>query len=225
MPKQYTIGTRQFSTQKQLRAYIHDLIARYRNDEPLAASDHQFVLDLLALHQECDVKVGCGISHFVIRTNFNHGGRTQGFWIVRLDGSETDFSWVKCLTPATHAQDVRKAFRDSIGHQILEFKQKTLEAGVARCPFTGIELSLSNSHADHIFPDTFMSLLNDFLCVSGLEYDDVAIEKTKDGDVYKRLVDRDLESKWLTFHKNNAKLRLLSRTGNLSHAKKHTDLA
>lgn len=219
MPRAYSIGGLRFVSQTEVKEFIRGLVGRNLDDVPLRGGDHRFVLDLLGLHQERDAKVGCGVAHVSVRTNFNHGGRTRGFWITRLDGTETDFSWVKCLSPPSHAQDVRKAFRDAIGDQMLEFKRAALSAGPVSCPCTGEPLGLASCHVDHVAPDTFLVLLGHFLAAEGIGYGQVRVRPTSDGDVYNYLDDAGLADRWLKFHRERAKLRLLSRTGNLSHAK------
>jgi hypothetical protein len=219
MPKSYTIGTTHFPTKTALTAHIQALVARYQDGQTIAGADEDFVRALLHTHPNHAAKVGSGISRLTVRTVTNHGHRTRCFWIDRTDGTRTDFSWHACLTPPSPAQDARRAFRDALGPQLADFKARRLAAGPVTCPHTGAALTLSNAHADHVAPNTFKALLDRFLDIEGLSDHEVAVEPTTDGTVTNRLQDKDLESRWLTYHYKYAKLELLSRIANLSHAK------
>src|SRR5207247_325445 len=77
------------------------------------AADQEFLLDLLAMHPESGEKIGEGVDHFEVRKN----GSTVGFWIVRSDGSDVDFSFYKCLRAPSHEEEVRGAMRAAVVEQ------------------------------------------------------------------------------------------------------------
>ncbi|MGW6791885.1 DCL family protein [Streptomyces chartreusis] len=53
--------------------------------------DDAFLRALLALHSEAEEKIGPGVDHFQVRKHPDWD--TYGFWVVRTDGTEDDFSY------------------------------------------------------------------------------------------------------------------------------------
>jgi len=77
----------------------------------ISEEDTTFLLKLIEGHPDYDSKVGCGIEGFCIkRTYWNN----NCFFIKRLDGTETDFSYSVCLKPRSHIQKVKAACRTAI---------------------------------------------------------------------------------------------------------------
>ena len=109
------------------------------------AGDQEFLLDLLALHPEADQKVGVGVDHFDVRQN----GTTVGFWVVRSDQTETDFSFISCLRAPTHEEQVRAAMREAVRDQKFFFRDAEFSAGAVHCPVTGEALTPETSHVHH----------------------------------------------------------------------------
>jgi len=78
--------------------------------------DKQFLFELIKNHPEFELKEGKGISYFFIKkTQWNN----NGFWIKRIDGSETDFSYNQCLLPRTRLQEVKTACRSAIAEDMM----------------------------------------------------------------------------------------------------------
>ncbi|MFI5476653.1 DCL family protein [Streptomyces cacaoi] len=77
--------------------------------------DDAFLRHLLECHPEYDLKRGDGIAHFRVIAHTDHGRRSVGLALVRLDGEVADFSWNACLTPLkpAHSGTCRVAARDS----------------------------------------------------------------------------------------------------------------
>jgi len=59
----------------------------------VATDDTEFMRKVFSHHYEWIDKQGCGVHHLEVRNN----GTTRGFWIVRIDGSAIDISWVVAL--------------------------------------------------------------------------------------------------------------------------------
>lgn len=63
--------------------------------------DHEDLCALLERYDEVistgPSKIGCGIDHFETRENNSHGGVTVGFWVIRKDGTDTDFSFIDAV--------------------------------------------------------------------------------------------------------------------------------
>jgi len=91
--KPVTIGSKQFETQKAATSYVRELLNSQPLKQPIPESHHSFLCDLLALHPRAKEKFGDGIRHFSVERAL-HG--TRCFYLTRVDGSRTDFSFYKC---------------------------------------------------------------------------------------------------------------------------------
>ncbi len=89
-----TIGEETFHTRRAAELFIQ----RLRNCQPLktpiAEPQHSFLCALVARHPDAPAKAGAGILHFTVELAM-HG--TRCFYLTRVDGSKTDFSYFKCL--------------------------------------------------------------------------------------------------------------------------------
>jgi len=176
--------------------------------------DCEFLASLIERHPDAEDKIGCGILCFEVRRN---RGGTRGFWIVRRDGSETDFSFGTCVSAPSHEQNVRDAFRTAIKPQIAEARQRGFANGfVIPCPITSQSITRKTCQVDHADP-TFLELVDQFAASEG-GYSAISIV-SRDGDIG-GLLDPAVEGRWQRFHAQCAKLRVVSKRANLSLLRK-----
>jgi hypothetical protein len=205
MKKSYCLAGRDYPTKAAVTAQCRSML----DGGPV---DEVFLLDLLAMHPEYEQKVGVGVARFFVNPD-GFGGRC--FWLERLDGSKTDWSFRSCLTPPTHEQEVRSALRRLVMYQVLEFRDLAIETD-ARCAITGIQVTRHSAHVDHRPPKTFLSLVESFLAEVGLTYENISVQPTKDGSTTTELCDVELARRWQNFHAQHAVLQLTSARANLS---------
>lgn len=175
-------------------------------------NDLEFLLSVFEGHQEWEGKQGCGIKGvFVDKTDF--GGRC--FWLDRFDGTITDISYIKSITPPTKLADINKACRTAIQPIIKEFRNKNVTFGETRCPFTNEILTYSNTHIDH-YDLMFYELFK--LWIDKYNIDEIynVVNKSTDGDVNTRFTDYAIEQDFIKFHNANTHLRAVSKKANLS---------
>jgi uncharacterized protein DUF3223 len=111
MPKKIIIiGERVYPSKTEALAAVREVRDRVRDTGSVSEADDEFIRDLLALHPRASENVGVGVDHFEVRDNIG----TEGFWIIRSDGSATEFSFMKCLNGATHESLVRSAMRGAV---------------------------------------------------------------------------------------------------------------
>ena len=94
MAKSHTIGPHIFDTQAAAVAFIQEVLYRHPLLEPITGNDHAFLLELLKKHPRATEKAGAGLKHFTVE---NAKGGTRCFYVTRVDGSRSDFSFMKCL--------------------------------------------------------------------------------------------------------------------------------
>jgi hypothetical protein len=207
----YLIGTREYKTKTAAQEAIREVLYRYEPGEVVTLPDDQeFLADLILNHPNPGSKIGVGIDRFEVRDNWG----THGFWIIRTDGTETDFSFVKCLHAPTRQQTVRVALRRAVMDLMIQFREAALRDGPAVCPITGDPIDDFNAHVDHYDP-TFYELADAYVAERG-GYDAFRVLDTADGVFGRRLADSLAEAAWQTYHETHANLRLVSKKANLS---------
>lgn len=70
--------------------------------------DHNDLVALLTVYDDWvqksgNGKIGSGIAYFEKRVDFDHPGRTNCFFVVRLDGSSEDFSYLRAIDCAAES--------------------------------------------------------------------------------------------------------------------------
>lgn len=215
----YTFDGHVFRTQTEAKAAIQFLLHSQPLGKPLAPAHLQFMFAVLENHPSADIKIGCGVANMEVRPNARFPNNRY-FWIIRHDGTGTDFSFTQCLKPATHAQKVRGAFREAISDQLAEFKRQEFpkhqdSTGRITCPILKILVAWEDVHVDHQRPTTLVALIDAFLAAKQLRPDDIAVIGSADGMLGNRLKDATLAQEWAAYHRDHAKLRMVSKQANL----------
>jgi hypothetical protein len=172
--------------------------------------------DLLFQHPEAELKIGAGIQRFEIRRNPVFATQNT-FYVIRSDGSETDFSFRTCLLGKKRSKysDFCSAARNAIRDQIVVFKtSQFIGINNPRCGLTGVELEFHQCHVDHVI--TFDSLLKDFIQKYNIDVDSVIDDKPHDGEIFPIFTDDDIRRQWIEFHRKHAVLRLTTPEANLA---------
>jgi len=213
-----TIGEYNFDTKKDAKAAVKKILNGHRLGDALTGDEDTFIRDLIALHPATEDKIGCGIDHIEIRPDPDYG-TTQCFHVIRTDYSSTDVSYQKCIDGEKFRQLLRPALRNAIQHQIQHFKQVQFAVGPQRCPYTNKLLTLATCHVDHLPPMTFETLVTEWLKLNGLREADIQITGRKDNSSTRFMTDDKQIESWAAYHRQYARLRILSPRGNLSNSK------
>lgn len=210
------IGDKSFKSKADAKNYIRGIIGKYRNDEPVSlADDDRFLRDLIAGHPHADEKIGCGIERFTVRADVVWRS-SRHFVIIRTDGTETDFSFHTCLDGESIQATVRGAMRHAVRGQVLAFKHEVISGPCPSCPISGVALTADNSHVDHEYPATFSALADQWRTEQMLEWKMIVIGPSKDNQLVREMADPGQIESWKGFHRDNARLRLLSAAANLA---------
>lgn len=218
----YIVNDIGFKTKDEVVKHVQSILYKYGEGDFLGKKDFDFIYDLLNEgHHDPDKKIGCGIAGFFVNSNdYNK----RGFFIKRLDGSETDFSYVKCIYKKNDFQDIKSACRMAIREDIIKFKQNFFtdnqdNIGFVVCPFTKEKISIDNCHVDHIPPNTFNKIFLDWIKSENIEPKSVNLEGYGDGEMTKKFIDKTVEKSFIEFHRERMNLRVTSPLGNLSGSK------
>lgn len=211
----YTIAGRAFDTQKDLAAYVSALLRRYRPPVRLSGDDGAFMADLALRHPSAEIKIGCGCAAIWVRRN---GAFGTGFYIERTDGTFVDFSYKQCIRPFTHASKAKFAFRRAIDDQVIAVKRAAFGAADAiRCAETGEPITWETAHVDHEPPLTFAVLLAEYTRLRAIDLNTIELYEPKGG--IGKLLPPYMEADWAEWHRQHARLRVISAEANLRLAR------
>lgn len=147
MAKPVEIGIRSFRTQKNALDHYKSLLNRYQDGQRI--SDPVDHADLVALIERYDPILdevgepakGCGqIGHFERRLNTGTGWSNSGFWVVRQDGSATDFSYIWAVKglPGDRSKDFYSACREAVALDLVLAKKRAFVTGTCKLIHPGI---------------------------------------------------------------------------------------
>lgn len=217
----YVIDGLEFRTKQAAVEHVRAILYGHEFEQPIVGPAFSFLMDLLGRHKSAGQKAGCGVAVIFTRANPLFPNN-RGFWLRRTDGTETDFSFWECLSPSSRDDCVRQAARLEIADQVIRFRDTVFARsdGKITCELTGERIGVGESHVDHVPPDTFAAIWERFLDEHGLISDDIDLTESRDGDIGQRIADPELAAAWQQFHWDSATLRVVSRWGNLSVAKR-----
>lgn len=204
-------GGMTFQNKEKLKNYIKFVLNNQDINKLLEGKWLLVVDDVLRGHQEYKQKVGNG-SYQIGVTTCPVNPRNRHFFILREDGSSTDFSYIKALTTPSHATEVKKALREVIREQTIAYKDNYFkENAIGKyciCPETGLKITKKTSHLDH-YPVQFDEIVSAWLENNKLKIKDVLLEPSRDNDVMNYLVDKDLAKNFYDYHLEVAEYRVV----------------
>lgn len=212
------IGGVHFATKEALKREIRRRIASYEDQEPFVSDDVLFFSDVLAMHPQAALKRGAGIAGFFVAQNPVYP-QTRTLYLLRVDGSSTDWSWTECLRPTLHKQKLRHALRALIEPDTMGFKRAFFQehGDVVLCPLAHIPMIFDTAHVDHIPPDTFETLVAAFFNAYHVDERSILFDSEGRDHFYQdTLVDTDLAQHWVRYHREHAHLRVISGFANTS---------
>jgi hypothetical protein len=221
MPRQpIQINDREFRTQAEAIEFFKEMLNRHRNGQDVTGDDYDMLLALLERHPEALTKIGCGVQRlYKDRTDMP----TSCFWIERVDGSKTDFSYRTAISARGKSldQEFLQACREAVHEDMrltkqLFFEKFGNEDGKVPCDITGEYVALYESHLDHMKPLTFQVLVHTFVCAHEIEISPEMLSRSQDGQFLTAFVDNELREKFRRFHHKTAKLRIIKAERNLS---------
>lgn len=203
------------NTKKEVIDKVRNIVKSTPVNTIISENDSIFLLKILKHHHDFKNKCGIGIKHLEIRSNPSWNGSSLGIWIIRIDNSEVDISWVNALKPdggPSIKEGISNSARYEISSQIHDFHNN---GKCDLCDLCGYSMNRGYQlNVDHIKP--FEELFYEFLIENNLNYADI---ETRDLGVESEFYDRILANKWIEYHKNKATLRLTHKQCNLKRCK------
>jgi hypothetical protein len=217
---EYFINGIFFKTKKSIEDYVKNILYAGNIGDPVKGDDFEFMICFFEMfHHEWIIKKGCGINN-LFRIKQPIYNKYRSFFIVRTDGSTTDISYkISKIQKENTRKDFNNALRNAIKNQITEFRNNVFsKSDIVKCPFTGEVLSIFNSHVDHFEP-SFEDLVQIFIDKHNITNIENLISIPADNQTSAVIIDESIKVMFEKFHRETAKLRVLSIKGNLSHAK------
>lgn len=174
MAKQVELSNgRTWPTKKAATEHFRDMLSRYVDGD--VVSDFNDHSDLTALLERFDTlvaegpsKIGPGIERFERRLNRGDGWSSSGFWVVRVDGTATDFSYPNAVSgnPKPISQEFYDACHNAVARDLLNMKQTQFDRfgdgdGRLECDVTGDLIAYGEAHLAHAHPP-FGVIVNGF---------------------------------------------------------------
>lgn len=215
----YCIAGIPFATKLQVERHVQAILRRTPVGTLLEGDDLAFMLALLKQHRHASQKLGVGAAG--IRVDLNeHWKAWKMFTVVRVDGTETDFSYRACIYPPSRKQDFFDACRQAVVPDILKFKTDYFRdhADVmqrVRCPVTDQLIAWDEAHVDHDSPWPFRDIAEAFLGERAITVDDVELDGGEDGQFQHSFRDSAVATAFRQFHIERACLRVVSKEANL----------
>lgn len=202
-----------FTSKVALKGAICAILERYEPGQILDQDDTDFMYDVIQMHPNAADKVGCGVKAFGVQRNPSY--KNKEFMLVRKDGTQTDFSFNKCLRPPTQLARFLQACRQSVADGIIAFRHAYFQMTPNPvCELTGELLTMENSHVDHAPPHTFRYIAEMFIQKYHVDVERVTLTSGGDNSCWV-LMPTDLEALWTDYHWQYAKLRVISAAENM----------
>jgi len=215
---EYVINGEHFKTKKALESRVKSVLHNSPLNTRLNESDTKLLYWLLERHPFAKTKMGPGVAYMEVRENSIY--RTRSFWIVRVDGTGTDFSYREALRPSTPEAKFRLACRSAVAPYIAETKANFwVGRSSAICPLTGLNMSFEDSHVHHTGAYDFSSIMEAFINQEGIDVNTVEFIGERDNVIGDYFKDQELERRFVDFHNSLAELQVVSKEGNQSAAR------
>lgn len=207
-----------YKTQGEFEAFVKNIIYNeigicndIKNTYPC---HYNTLIEILKRHPDFISKTQNMCNIKIVRDTLN--SNAFKIIIINTDNSEIDISWKCAITGKSkgNKHELMSAMRSSIDEQILYFRKHHEE----KC------VSCSNTdklHVDHI--THFDEIALNFITI--MESNNINIPNIfgdTDDDTHRRRfleIDNEFKDKWINYHYNNATLRILCQTCNLTRTK------
>ncbi|WP_223565121.1 DCL family protein [Agrobacterium tumefaciens] len=213
-----------FKSKKAAEQHFREMLARYNDGDQISGyQDHS---DLSALLERFDLlvsdgpsKIGAGIKRFERRLNKGDGWSSPGFWVIRVDDTPTDFSYVQAVVgrPKSDAEEFSVACHNAVSRDLLAMKQRQFDHfagpdGLIACDITGNLVGYPEAQLSHAYPP-FGMIVKEFRNLKG--WVEVlppgTLTASADAQISTHFSDKAIAQEFLDFHHDRAVLRIIGK--------------
>ncbi|MCM2456516.1 DCL family protein [Rhizobium sp. CG4] len=213
-----------FKSKKAAEQHFREMLARYNDEDHI--SDYRDHSDLSALLERFDLlvsngpsKIGAGIKRFERRLNKGDGWSSPGFWVIRIDDTPTDFSYVQAVAgrPKSDAEEFSVACHNAVSRDLLAMKQRQFDHfagpdGLIACDITGNLVGYPEAQLSHAYPP-FGMIVKEFRDLKG--WVEVlppgTLTASADAQISTHFADKAIAQEFLDFHHDRAVLRIIGK--------------
>lgn len=214
------IGPKSFKYQKDAIEYFRDLLSISRANVTVDGEHHEILSALIERHPKATRKIGVGIKRFY-KAPTEMG--TSCFWLERVDGTKTDFSFYAAVKAKGKSlyQEFAEACRNAVKNDLEDakkgfFEQYGDEDRKVSCDITGEKLAIYESHLDHKKPLTFQVIVRTFIIANKIEIQKSILSMSQDGQFETTFVDQSIKHQFIAYHRQVADLRIINPSANAS---------
>jgi len=208
-----------FKSKKAAAEHYREILHSYQNGDTISNNDHVRDLKDLILYRDKNIldgapKRGDEVDHFEKRVN-EKSFSTSSFWIVRKDGTETDFSYIQAVEGSGRkvSQEFYRACYQAVLEDSSQLKKKIFEKfsinGLIKSEITGKMISLEEAKLKLSRPK-FIDIVEEFNeinnCTSKIK--DI-ITAPADDQMLTKFKDKSVEAKFRKFFKEKARMYII----------------
>lgn len=218
----YTIGTTTFPTKYSFKRWFASLYETPTTPHQTYTLDHtaqqQIQLALETYHHKFQDKLP--IDKIKVTLNQN---RQQHLTVYFQNGTSivTGKSWIDSIdksNAARHMDNIIEGMRNAVKQDVFIVKQEAFRKGYATCHISGRMLSERQCHMDHVYPNTFSSIVAQFMELLDkyqISIDSIPVYNPNDGLGYR--LDAEFDAAFCRFHKKFLKhIKPCAKSINLS---------
>lgn len=205
-----------FPTHAAFKDHVKKMLEDIPLGDVIREPEHSFLIQFVHRHKTAAEKIGAGIDHFKALTNTNYGGRTKCFYLFRKDGTQTDFSYQKCLPTPTLWEEFVDALSGSVMDLMIQSREQAFgNKNEILCPVKNIPMVRSVSYIDHAAPYTFDVLVEKFVDEEWLHEENPPAVEGANSLTGRRLADKEMEKRWRYFYSTHATLLVISKEAHI----------
>lgn len=206
-----------FSTKKSLKEKCKEILNSYKDGVKLNLFDEEFMIDFFTQLAKSNKLKGLKIVEVYVRKSKKFPNLQ--FWIKREDGTETDISYLNCISPRKKIDEISDACRRAVESIIMEYKIKHVYPTTSDLSRQSI-VCLDEAEVDHYDMD-FVELVNNWVSLNGGEEKIYSkINETEDGSEITEFTDGALVESFIQYHNSHTHLRLITVEENRKRKKK-----
>lgn len=211
-------GGMEFKTKQSLKNYCKFVLNNAKLNSELYGEWFDVIDDVLKMHDCYDEKTQSSEYKIGVRKCLINPSNRQ-FYVIRSDGSTTDFSYLKAITSETKEVKIKSIFREAINYQTIEFKKNYFSLhgdsrGYVVCPETNLKIKHNNSHIDH-YPKQFNDIVKEFIQIHNISSESLVIHHPGDNATAWIMEDKELLDKFVEYHQRVAQYRIVLDKVNL----------
>jgi len=216
------VADKKFKTKTTLTAYCKHVLNNAKLNTLLEGEWFDVIDGVLRMHESYAEKTGGEGYSIGVRKCFING-RNRQFYILRADGSDTDFSYLKAMTAKSKTGYIKETLRAAIVEQTIDWKNNYFDEyadrlGYVICPETNLKVKKKDSHIDH-YPKQFDEIIKEWVDLYDVKSDEIVLKSNGDNSTAWEMEDQELLKTFIEFHKEQAEYRIVLNKVNLQRKK------